>query len=80
MRDSEGYKNTWYDKENDFANQWTSYSFTTNRRIESDLYFSVSTYSNGIVPNQCTTTTINDGYQQYLTEVPVYWIQIFLGW
>ena len=81
MRDTEGYRNTWYDKEDDEDNVWSSYEFTTYPTIQSDIYFSVATYSNGIVPNECTTKNVEDEYGEwYQTTVPISFISIYLGW
>ena len=53
MRDSEGYKDRWYDKEND-DEQYNDYYHNNVASITSDLYVTVESYAHDIVPTSCT--------------------------
>lgn len=60
-RDSEGYSDTWYDKEDDTDGTMSIYTFDVPAGTSSDIYFSVSSYSWGIIPMACTTGSLSNG-------------------
>lgn len=60
-RDNEGYKDVWYDQDNDVDGQMDTFIYYVDHNVNSDLYFMVSTYSHTIVPNVCTTGTLKNG-------------------
>jgi len=50
-RNEQGYSDDWYDKENDKGREET-YQVTVPRK-DGDLYFTVETYFQGMVPSLC---------------------------
>lgn len=54
QRESEGYKSTWYDTDNDSDGLQHQYTFTVDSSASSDIYFQVMTYAQGIIPMSCT--------------------------
>jgi len=73
-RESEGFVDTWYDREND-DEAFTQYSFTTDSTT-SDIYFTVETYGHAIVPLVCTTGAYSGGST---VNYPVAYIVIYKG-
>ena len=61
MRDSEGYKDAWYDEiDNTNEETYTSFYITVPAN-DGALYFTVESYYQEIVPLECTTGTVNLG-------------------
>jgi len=73
-RESEGFVDTWYDKEGGDESFYSHY-FTTDS-TSSDIYFTVETYGHSIVPLACTSGTYSGGsYVNY----PVAYLAVYKG-
>lgn len=71
MRDSEGYSDTVYDAED--MDEYDHNYYITVPENDGFLYFSVETYYQEMIPNECTTGTYI-GYQlpNPVVEVTIY--------
>jgi len=75
--ESEGYTETWFDKEDDCDTNCTStYTFSGIDSTSSDIYFSVETYGHAIVPLACTTGAYSYGAT---VNYPVVYVQVYKG-
>ena len=74
-RDADGYEDRWYDSENDNGEMKT-YFYYPQRNVETDLYFSVESYNEGIVPIACTQGTLSNG--QFVL-FPVVYFAVYKG-
>lgn len=59
VRDDEGFVETWYDVTGD-DEAFHTFTFAPTS-FNSDIYFSVETYSYNLIPLTCTTGTLNNG-------------------
>ena len=79
-RDSEGYVETWIDKENDCTdNCTTSYTFSGIDSTSSDIYFTVETYGHSIIPLACTTGKYSLQELGTTVNYPVVKFEIYKG-
>lgn len=74
-READGYADRWYDAENDDGEMKT-YFYYPQRNVVTDLYFSVESYNEGIVPIACTQGTLSDG--QFVL-FPVVYFAVYKG-
>ena len=57
LRDSDGYSNNWYDMED--SDESSRDFFVTVPRDSGPLYFTVETYYQNMIPNECTSGTVD---------------------
>ena len=62
-RDGDGYGDKWYDRNDASAldGVTSTYTYTTQSDVTSDIYFTAATYLSQIIPNSCTTGTLSNG-------------------
>lgn len=71
LRESDGYKRTYYDQDGDDANLKNFY--VTVPAVDGDLYFMAETYYQDMVPEECTTGTYQgNGVNSPVADVTVY--------
>ncbi len=56
IRDSEGYSGDWYDAES-MDEEYHSYYITVPKN-DGVLYFTVESYYQNVIPNECTSGTV----------------------
>lgn len=77
-RDAEGYSYNWYDLEDgeDTNDQYVEYYVQIPDEKEGSLYFTVDTYYEGIIPNDCQSGTFVSGGTTYSSNVNVNYFDV----
>lgn len=71
LRESEGYIDTWYDKEDDTDLTTEGYFFRLDPDVDSDIYVFAETYAHNIIPIQCTATDNPYGTSYFWPQVDI---------
>ena len=67
IRDNDGFSDNWYDKINTDENYYTY--FFEIPKVDNEIYVTVETYYQDVIPNECTTGTVDQPSGEKI-EVP----------